>query len=402
MPRLSRAQEGVRQRILRLAGSGLYPNRLASELLAALNEAIPAGHGGICAVDSATLLINRSLTVMPVTLSRLRDYYQNFYLRDPCAALLHPAQLRAGVPALVIHRDLERSIGLPPPLLRAVSDVEDYRSFYKVKVPVGGWLRAAFAADGEWVAQLEMFRYDRTRLFGPADVGFVRLVAPTIGRALHAAFDRERAALDGAREHSTDASGVLVLAANGREQFRTPVAEKWIEVLRRVEVSDGYLPQAVQSVVAGLRAGLEGTLHTRVRVTTPLGRLRVEASPGGEDGLVTVVLTPELPPAPPELPPAWPLTRAERNVVSLLVRGLSNRQLAAALHVSENTIESHLAHVYDKLGVRSRSQLLALLFAETYQLDRWLRQGAHRQELGPQSFVGPAEKVVVEREDMNL
>ena len=391
MPRLSRAQEGVRQRILRLAGSGLYPNPLAGELLAALNEAIPAGHGGICAVDSATLLVNRSLTVMPVTLSRLRDYYQNFYLRDPCDALLHPAQLRAGVLALVIHRELERSIGLPPPLLRAVSDVEDYRSFYKVKVPVGGWLRAAFAANGEWVAQLELFRYDRARPFGPGDVGFMRLVAPTIGRALHSAFDRERAAAVGVKEHSTDASGVLVLAANGREQFRTPVAEKWIEVLRRVEVSDGYLPQAVQSAVAGLRAGSEGTLHTRVRVTTPLGRLRVEASPGGEDGSVTVVLTPELPPAPPDLPPAWPLTRAERNVVSLLVRGLSNRQLAAALHVSENTIESHLAHVYDKLGVRSRSQLLALLFAETYQLDRWLRQGAHRQELDPQSFVGPAE-----------
>ena len=61
----------------------------------------------------------------------------------------------------------------------------------------------------------------------------------------------------------------------------------------------------------------------------------------------------------------------------------------AALHLSENTIESHLGHVYDKLGVRS--QLLALLFAETYQLDRWLREGAHRQELGPQSFVVPAE-----------
>jgi hypothetical protein len=73
MPRLSRAQEGARQRILRLAGSGLYPNRLASEILAALDEAIPAGHGGICAVDSATLLVNRSLTVMPVTLSRHRD-----------------------------------------------------------------------------------------------------------------------------------------------------------------------------------------------------------------------------------------------------------------------------------------------------------------------------------------
>ena len=367
MPRLSRAQERARQRILRLAGSGLYPNRLASGLLAALQEAIPAGHSGLCGVDPATLILNRSLAVMPANRSGLRYFFQHVYLRDPCAALLHHAQMHAGVQAHVIHQQPERSVGLPPPLLRAVSDVEDYRSFCKAKVPVGGWLRASFAADGEWVALLQMNRYDRTRPFSPADIGFLQLVAPTIGRALQAAFDRERAAAVGTREDITDASGVLVLAANGRERFHTPVAEKWIEVLRRVEVGDDYLPGAVRSAVAGLSAGLDGAAHTRVRVTTPLGRLRVEASPGGEDGAVMVVLTPQLPPSPPDLPPAWPLTRAERNVVSLLVRGLSNRQLAAALYVSENTIESHLAHVYDKLGVRSRSQLLALFFTETYQ-----------------------------------
>jgi DNA-binding NarL/FixJ family response regulator len=356
---------------------------LASELLAALHEAIPAGHSGICGVDPATLLINRSLAVIPADRSGLRYFYQHVYLRDPCAALLHHAQMHAGVPPHIIHRQPDRSVGLPPPLLRAVSDVEDYRSFCTAKVPVGGWLRASFAADGEWVAHLQMNRYDHTRPFGPADVGFLRIVAPTIGRALQAALDRERAAAVGTSEDTADASGVLVLAANGRERFHTPVARKWIEVLRNVEVGDDYLPGAIRSAVAGLSAGLHGAAHTRVRVTTPLGRLRVEASPGGEDDAVTVVLTPELPPSSPELPPTWPLTRAERNVVSLLVRGLSNRQLAAALHVSESTIESHLAHVYDKLGVHSRSQLLALFFTETYQLDPWRPQDVPRQGIGP-------------------
>jgi DNA-binding CsgD family transcriptional regulator len=36
------------------------------------------------------------------------------------------------------------------------------------------------------------------------------------------------------------------------------------------------------------------------------------------------------------------------------------------LHVSVNTIQTHLAHVYEKLGVRNRSQLLARFFQEAY------------------------------------
>ena len=69
---------------------------------------------------------------------------------------------------------------------------------------------------------------------------------------------------------------------------------------------------------------------------------------------------------PPPVPPGWPLTPAERQVVALLVHGLSNRQIAERLVVSENSILSHLRHAYEKLGVGSRSELLARFFRETY------------------------------------
>ena len=103
-----------------------------------------------------------------------------------------------------------------------------------------------------------------------------------------------------------------------------------------------------------------------MRAWTPAGPLRVEAAPGDDRGAVSVVLTPERPPVPPELPAAWPMTQAERRVLELLVRGLSNREIATELHVSVNTIQTHLAHAYEKLGVQSRSQLLARFFRETY------------------------------------
>jgi DNA-binding CsgD family transcriptional regulator len=367
MPRLSLAQREARQRIGQLAGSGMFPERLASELLAALHEAIPSDDGGLVGLDPTTLLHNRLLAVAPGSWPRIDNFYRSGYLRDPVAALLPPAQLRAGLPMLVLHRRLERSLGLPSSLLRAVSEVEEYRAFYADTVSAGGVLRAAFAEDGRWIAWLELIRRSAAQPFRRSDIEFLRLMATAIGQALRAAFDRERAAVSRVGDAGPDASGVLMIAANGREQFRTPAADMWLDLLRRSEAgSDRHLPGAVSVAVAALRTGLDGARHATVRALTPAGPLRVEAAPGDDRGAVSVVLTLERPPVSPELPPVWPMTQAERRVLELLVRGLSNREIAAELHVSVNTIQTHLAHAYEKLGVQSRSQLLARFFHETY------------------------------------
>jgi DNA-binding NarL/FixJ family response regulator len=50
------------------------------------------------------------------------------------------------------------------------------------------------------------------------------------------------------------------------------------------------------------------------------------------------------------------LTKREREVHELLRRGLSNREIARTLFISEVTVKVHLRHVYEKLGVRSRTQ----------------------------------------------
>ena len=59
----------------------------------------------------------------------------------------------------------------------------------------------------------------------------------------------------------------------------------------------------------------------------------------------------------PRLPRAWPcdLTDREVDVLRLAARGLSNRGIAAELVISERTVGHHLAHVYDKIGHRTRA-----------------------------------------------
>jgi DNA-binding CsgD family transcriptional regulator len=55
------------------------------------------------------------------------------------------------------------------------------------------------------------------------------------------------------------------------------------------------------------------------------------------------------------------LTPAERRVAVLVAAGQTNREVAAALFLSERTVESHLTRVYTKLGVRSRTELARVL-----------------------------------------
>jgi DNA-binding NarL/FixJ family response regulator len=53
------------------------------------------------------------------------------------------------------------------------------------------------------------------------------------------------------------------------------------------------------------------------------------------------------------------LTEREQDVVALVRKGMTNREIAAEIYVSEKAVEYHLRNVYGKLGISSRRQLLS-------------------------------------------
>jgi DNA-binding CsgD family transcriptional regulator len=68
---------------------------------------------------------------------------------------------------------------------------------------------------------------------------------------------------------------------------------------------------------------------------------------------------PEPAPSPAPDPGVGLLSPRELQILRLLDRGLTNKELSSELSVSENTVKTHLSHLYDKLGVGRRTEALA-------------------------------------------
>jgi DNA-binding NarL/FixJ family response regulator len=59
------------------------------------------------------------------------------------------------------------------------------------------------------------------------------------------------------------------------------------------------------------------------------------------------------------------LSERERQIAQLVAKGMRNRDIAAELHISENTVKRHLQSIFDKTGARDRLELAVMAIGET-------------------------------------
>lgn len=98
-------------------------------------------------------------------------------------------------------------------------------------------------------------------------------------------------------------------------------------------------------------------LESRVKALT--GQLRMDVMAGwGADIFVSLPL--DLPTRPSSNVAGWNLAARELEVLEHLVAGHRNRTIASNLSISENTVKFHVRNLFKKLGVGSRSELIAL------------------------------------------
>ena len=64
---------------------------------------------------------------------------------------------------------------------------------------------------------------------------------------------------------------------------------------------------------------------------------------------------------------AYGLTKREGEITRLVLRGLSTAEVSRELHITPNTVRDHFKSIFDKVGVRSRRELVGQVFAQQYQ-----------------------------------
>jgi LuxR family maltose regulon positive regulatory protein len=85
----------------------------------------------------------------------------------------------------------------------------------------------------------------------------------------------------------------------------------------------------------------------------------LSASPLASPQLLLASSAPAEQPIPPTLPPQEliePLTPRELEILALIEQGMSNKQIAQRLVISDKTVENHTTNIYQKLDVRNRTQ----------------------------------------------
>ncbi len=230
-------------------------------------------------------------------------------------------------------------------------------------------LRAAFVIRGRVWGAVHIARRAASGPFEQRDVDALAGVAGAIARGIRASlrFDAAR------RATGVEAPGLVVLDPRDEIELITPPARELLALIRsdRPAYSDDAVPTPVLALASFVRGTPDGG-HGEANVVTVPGSdgwITLHGSRPGPpgDGRVAVVLerasgarsaTVRL--------EAFGATAREREVATLLARGLSRAGMAEAFVLSPHTVEDHVKSLYEKVGVTSRQELVARVFLDEY------------------------------------
>ncbi|MDH5709189.1 MAG: DNA-binding response regulator [Hylemonella sp.] len=147
--------------------------------------------------------------------------------------------------------------------------------------------------------------------------------------------------------------GVVLLDSQGRMAWRSPQAMRWLHEALGQGDDDAALRDWLQ------RAVHEGEIDTAL---PDGGRLQARYLGSGGPGEVMVLLrrhSASADPSQQRLADAA-LTPRETEVLSWLAKGKTNRDIADILGMSPRTVNKHLEHIFEKLGVETRTAAAAI------------------------------------------
>ncbi|HEX4752624.1 MAG TPA: LuxR C-terminal-related transcriptional regulator [Solirubrobacterales bacterium] len=232
-------------------------------------------------------------------------------------------------------------------------------------------LRAAFVRRGRVWGAVHIARREASGAFTQRDADVLAQVVPTIAEGIRGSlrFDAAR------RVGGAEAPGLVVLDGAGEVDLITPPALPLLTAIgaEGLEPENGELPSGVIALAAFVRNHESATAQGSNVVTVPgrdgLVTLHASKPDAGGERVAIVIEAASGPRAATVRLEAHGATVREREVATLIARGLTNAEIAGALVLSPHTVADHAKSLFEKMGVASRQELVARVFLDEYLPD---------------------------------
>jgi DNA-binding CsgD family transcriptional regulator len=320
--------------------------------------------------DAAAWMATDPATTLPTAPTRAENL-DGFGGKDACVRLW---DLEYRVEDVNAYHDLALADVPAAGLSLATDGRPDRSARFRELLEPGGFgdeLRAVLRVDGHAWASVALMRASGSAPFDARETALVAGLSRPLAEAVrdHARPAPPSAGLD------DRGPGLLVFDPAGELVSVNDEALAWIDELAGDlggEVEFGLrLPMVVVSTLMRARALGDRTARARLRSGASGRWLVCHASclrdENGQIGNTAVVIErARLSEIVPIITEAYELSPRERHITQLVARGLGTADIAARLHISAHTVRDYVKAIFDKVGVSSRGELVAKLFAEHY------------------------------------
>lgn len=342
--------ERVVREVAQACRAGSDVPTLQGAVLRALRRAIPVDAAFIATADPDTLLFTGGLMEQPLDTVGARFLDNELIGADVnrFVTLARSARHVASLDSVTVN-----DRGASPRYLEIMRPLG-----------LGDELRAALVVGTRCWGYLCLHREDGRLGFTAAELALVARLVPDLARAVRQAGCLQRAAAG-----PVPRAGVVLFDDALELVGRTAEADALLDLLAGDVAGGGPVPIAVLAAAAALREqerSASSAMPPRARVLGRTGHwLELQASrlhgPVGRGDIAVVIEPAERRSVVDLVLQAYGLSAREQQVATLVLRGDATKTITAALHLSAHTVQDHLKSIFDKTGVRSRRELIALL-----------------------------------------
>lgn len=357
MPAALRSPNRTREALEQLANAGLPAQELLHEAARQIDAVVPSDGAFLAATDPHTTLSIGAGIVRELPPDQCQPTWDYEFLVPDYLKFTDIAASGRTV------ADLHEATGGRPersPRWREYATATGFRSELRTTFTLG---------DLTWgIAQFD--RLGDSPRFSDDEKAWLEQVTPVVAKGLR------RALLATPTAASADRGpGVVLLDDGGDVMSVTPEAAAWLDEVDATLVYPTDFGVALPFEAHAYAAKARAAVRDETFDSLPRGRLRtrtgiwlvVHASVlQGTDQLALIIEPAKAADIAPLVVEAYGLTSREVQVSRLIARGLGTSQIAAKLFLSPHTVRDHVKAVLEKVGVSSRGELVAKVFADHY------------------------------------